>query len=134
MLTWDPHLSVNIATIDEQHKKLIEMACELDRGMRADYATDILQPQFRQLLEFASLHFRTEEDLMERYTFPGLVTHRHDHLALIRHAEEIMERTTWGKPLLYMMGILDFIGNMLINHIQRTDREYSTYLNERGVF
>ena len=70
MLTWDPHLSVNIATIDEQHKKFIAMACELDRGMRADYATNILQPQFRDLLEFASLHFRTEEELMEHLFLP----------------------------------------------------------------
>ncbi len=132
MLEWNQNLTVGIPEIDEQHERLVTMAGELDAAMRTDYATHTLRPKFKELLELAAAHFKTEEKLMEQYGFPGLAKHRQDHGAITMQAKEILEKNERDKPLPYMMGILDFVGNWLISHIQNTDREYVAYLKNSG--
>jgi hemerythrin-like metal-binding protein len=124
---------VNIPEIDAQHKTLIEKAGKLDTLLRADYLMDSLLPQFKELLELAAVHFATEEKLMENYGFPGLADHRRDHEEIVKHAHEIMERNNRSKELLYMMGILDFVGNWLMGHIRKTDQEYARFIHASGA-
>jgi len=132
MREWGEDLSVNIAEIDEQHRKIFKDINTLLTAMKGGRTSASLRPQFDALLAFAGEHFRTEELLMKKFDYPGFIMHRHDHQNITRQAKELHDQSDIGKEPL-SEGILSFLSNWLVGHITKTDKEYSKYLNDRGI-
>lgn len=130
---WTQVLSVNIAIFDEQHKKLIDTMNELDQALRKGEGKAALDPVLDKLVEYALVHFAAEESLMEQHGFPGLSTHRAQHEEFRRRLAEYLEAHKAGKPGV-PVSLLFFMQEWLKNHLSKTDRLYSGFLNARGVY
>lgn len=130
---WTQVLSVNIAIFDEQHKKLIDTMNELDQALRKGEGKAALDPVLDKLVEYALVHFAAEESLMEQHEFPGLSTHRAQHEEFRRRLAEYLEAHKAGKPGV-PVSLLFFMQEWLKNHLAKTDRLYSGFLNARGVY
>ena len=63
---WDEHFTTGIATVDDQHHRLVTLINELGESLIAgdSLASDTLQAAFDQLADYARLHFRQEEAMM----------------------------------------------------------------------
>lgn len=79
LMTWSDDYSVNIKAIDEQHRQLVNMVNDLHHSMLAGRSIDTLHDILKRLIEYTSVHFSTEEKLMEKYNYPGYVYHKAEH-------------------------------------------------------
>ena len=129
---WTEAYSVNITVLDEQHKQLIETVNQLDQALRKGEGKAALDSVLDKLVEYALVHFAAEESLMQEHDFPGLFTHRTQHEEFRKKLAAYLEAHKAGKPGT-SVSLLFFMQEWLKEHVIKTDKLYSAYLNARGV-
>jgi hemerythrin len=129
---WDRSYSVNIAELDHQHQRLFRTVAELEYALRAGRADYVIDEVLEKVIEHTISHFAAEEELMQQHGFPGLAAHRNDHQQLAQKLATFNLSNMAGRPDL-PPALLDFLQTWLREHILKTDKEYSEYLNARGV-
>jgi len=70
--------------------------------------------------------------LMERHEFPGLSTHRIQHEMFRNKMMAFLEKHRAAKPGV-SVELLLFLQTWLKTHVLKTDKQYSAFLNARGV-
>ena len=129
---WDHSYSVNIAEMDHQHQRLFRMVAELEHALRTGRADSIIDEVLEKVIQHTISHFAAEEDLMQQHGFPGLAAHRCDHQTLAQQLAAFNLSTLAGRPDI-PPALLVFLQSWLRDHILKTDKEYSEFLNARGV-
>ena len=129
---WDLSCSVNVAELDQQHQQLFGAVAELELALRKGQADAIINKLLEKVIEHTITHFATEERLMEECGFPGLAAHRHDHQELAQQLTAFNLSNLAGRPGI-PAALLVFLQAWLQDHILKTDKEYSSFLNNRGV-
>lgn len=131
-LEWSDEYSVGIDSIDQQHKKLLGLINSLQTAI--DYSTgdEYEQEALNELVDYTKTHFTYEEGLLEQNDYPDFEPHKAQHAEMINKVEEVL--TEYSKdPETAMSNAVEFLKSWLINHINGTDKQYSSYLIERGV-
>lgn len=81
---WDNSYSVHNAKIDEQHKKLFELAAKVevvsDRSVSKNEVKELLAEFFNYMKD----HFNDEEKYMQLIGYPNLEEHRKIHKEIIQ--------------------------------------------------
>ena len=129
---WDDAYSVGIDSIDEQHKRLINLINQLQTAV--DYSTgeEFEREALDELVDYTKTHFSYEEDLMEKYGYPEFEPHKAQHGRMIQQVEKVLAEYETDQDRA-MRHALNFLKEWLINHINGTDKEYSDFLIEKGV-
>lgn len=129
---WTQSDSVNIAVLDRQHQQLFETVNDLDQALSAGEGNLVIEPVLDRLVEYALVHFAAEESLMQEHDFPGLPTHRTQHEMFRHKVAEYLEEHRAAKAGV-PVSLLFFLKDWLKRHVQKTDKQYSAFLNARGV-
>jgi hemerythrin len=129
---WTDALSVNIAVFDQQHQQLIDTMNELDLALRKGEGKAALDSVLDKLVQYALVHFAAEESLMQEHDFPGFFTHRNQHDEFRKRLAEYLEAHKAGKPGV-PVSLLFFMQEWMKEHVSKTDKLYSAFLNARGV-
>lgn len=132
MLSWNERYSVNIKEIDEQHQQLINYINELEQAMRMGVGAVALDSIYVDLMRYAQTHFALEERLMREHSFPDYDCHAREHAQFVKKVTEMDDRFKAGDCGLTVR-TLSFLCDWLSHHIMEIDKNYSAYLNERGV-
>lgn len=131
-IEWDDKYSVGIDSIDQQHKRLINLINQLQTAV--DYSTgeEFEREALDELVDYTKTHFSYEEELMEKYDYPDFVPHKASHKKMINQVNEVLSEYEQDHDRA-MRHALDFLRDWLINHINGTDKEYSDFLIGKGV-
>jgi hemerythrin len=129
---WTDALSVNIAVFDQQHQQLIDTMNQLDQALRKGEGKAALDSVLDKLVQYALVHFAAEESLMQEHDFPGFFTHRNQHDEFRKRLAEYLEAHKAGKPGV-PVSLLFFMQEWMKEHVSKTDKLYSAFLNARGV-
>jgi hemerythrin-like metal-binding protein len=129
---WTETYSVNIAVLDEQHRRLFDTVNELHRALQAGEGAAALKRVLQKLTNYATEHFAAEKALMAQYNFPGLSIHRHHHDEFRDKLAEFIDAHSAGKAGA-PVAVLLFLQDWLKDHLLKTDKQYSGFLNARGV-
>lgn len=132
LFSWSNEYSVNIKEIDEQHKVLINLINELHDKMKIGKAKEILGGILDELVDYTIYHFKHEENLFTSHGYPDSDLHKTVHKGLVKQVKDLKNDFESGKTIL-SMDIMNFLKGWLGNHIQGTDKKYSSYLNSQGV-
>ena len=129
---WKDEYSVGIPSIDHQHKRLLSLINQLQTAV--DYQTDDLfvDEALGELVDYTRTHFVYEEGLMKDNDYPQFTEHKKEHEAMVEQVKEFLERYKKNKEET-IEEITEFLKDWLINHINGTDKEYSSYLVGKGV-
>jgi hemerythrin len=87
-IVWNDSLSVGVAEIDRQHKKLIAMINELDNAMTAGRGKDVMGEIVDGLIIYTATHFRTEEKYFAQFEYRDAEIHRKEHADFIGKVAE----------------------------------------------
>ena len=134
MIKFDDSMVVNIKTIDEQHKGLIDDINKLTTAMKSAKGQDILNDIFADLLAYADYHFETEEELFKKYNYPDGDKHIEEHNSFRDRVEEFNSKYQQQNKLGITVEILNFFADWLRNHIKKTDKAYAKFFNDLGVY
>lgn len=130
---WTDAYKVNVGVLDQQHQELFDTVNELERALRVGEGNSVVDKILDKLMTYAGLHFAAEESLMERHKFPGLSTHRVQHEMFRKRMMTFLEKHRTAKPGV-SVELLLFLQTWLKTHVLKTDKQYSVFLNARGVW
>lgn len=137
-IVWKNEYSVGVDQIDHQHKQLISIinALELTANLstaRPDYRAKI-EDVFNKLVSYTQLHFATEEAMMGMFDYPGMAEHKMGHDAFVEMVSDkkalvvaFMDAGDMSKAKTQLESVLMFLTRWLVEHIQRSDKEYTTF-------
>jgi hemerythrin len=132
IIEWNKQFSVNILSIDNQHKKLISIINDFYDNILKGQHKDKIPELISELKEYTIFHFKTEEKYMQLYNYPDYPDHLKEHKIFIDKVLSFEFRLKNGKMLL-TVEITNFLKEWILDHIQHSDQKYSTYFIKMGV-
>lgn len=132
IIKWSDEYSVSIRQVDAQHKQLIALINQFHDAMTAGKAKDVMEKVFSELVTYTKFHFAKEEELLKTYNYPGLLAHKTKHDELTKKVFKYHDEFKSGKNIL-SIELMNFLKDWLVNHILGTDKQYSAFLNAKGV-
>ena len=124
---------VGVQAMDDQHGILLDTLNALRQQLARGNGSARLTEQMARLIEFADMHFGCEESLLRRYGFPGLEQHHAAHQRLMKEIRQTVSRADRGDDA-ELHRTLGFVRGQYMEHVEGLDREYSQWLNDRGVY
>lgn len=128
-LEWSESLAVGEASIDQQHKRLVELFNRLLNTLHANGSNQAIGDVLDDLVKYTQFHFAHEAELMEKYAYPERTDHLAKHDDLIRKV--VVYRTRFEKGESVGGELTAFLRDWLINHILKTDRLLANHINQR---
>jgi hemerythrin len=131
-ISWDPSYSVGVAAMDDDHKRLIILINQLESA--ANYYTnkEFEEKALMEVVDYTKYHFEHEEQLMKDNSYPGYEEHIKQHIEMIIKINNIVEEYK-NKPDYAINKAVKFLRCWLINHILKTDQEYTEFFHEKGI-
>jgi hemerythrin len=129
-LEWCGLFEIGIEIIDEQHKKLFNIANDfIDIVSREQVDKDVAFQTLNSLTRYAQSHFRVEEDAASKNGFPveKLENLTDIHEKLIQEIFDLHTRLSKADQL-NINEIKQFIDDWLIMHVLVEDRKIKTFI------
>lgn len=132
MIEWSDSLSLGIESIDDQHRKLVNMINALQEAIDQAETDQVLIDIFDGLAVYTDKHFSYEEQLFEAHGYHEHEAHQREHKVLRDQVLTLKRRFESGE-LLVTDALMEFLVNWLEEHIQGSDRQYVEFLKNHGV-
>ncbi len=132
MIEWNPAYSIDVPSIDSQHRLLVSIIRQLQEAMLQGKVKETVVPLFGALNQYTKFHFEYEEQLLREHGYSSLESHQMSHAGLIRKLQEIQDQYTAG-TITAGGPLMQFLRNWLFDHIGSHDRQYAPFLREKGV-
>lgn len=129
---WLPAYNVGIATIDEQHQRLVALINQLHGAMLKRQSKAVMGQILAQLTDYTEVHFAFEEELMSRYDYPGLHSHQRVHDEMRAKVLALADDHAGGRVVISLQ-VMEFLKEWLTSHILGTDQLYRDFLRQEGV-
>ncbi|HCM27558.1 MAG: hypothetical protein A2Z99_21625 [Treponema sp. GWB1_62_6] len=126
-IEWSEQFSVDIASIDEQHRHLVELINKLHGAMMAKESHLVLDEIINELIAYTFVHFNTEEEFFSQFGYPEAENHMTEHRQFIEKVDSF-HRDFVAKKIGVSVGILDFLTDWLKSHILNRDKAYGPFL------
>lgn len=133
ILVWSDDYSINVAEIDEQHKKLLEYVNKLHAGVEAQIDKQDLHQLLVELYDYTAFHFTSEEKLMNQHGMSNVKKHHKEHRLLLKHLKHICNAVSEGKPPAFYSQY-DVSNDWFLAHIMDFDKKMGAFLNSEGVY
>ncbi|MDD5058737.1 MAG: bacteriohemerythrin [Sideroxydans sp.] len=128
---WSPEYSVQIKTIDDQHKVLVDILNRLFVAVSKREGDKAIAGILDALMSYTQKHFSLEERLMYQAHYPDLEAHMEEHRKLIEKLDMLSKKYLLeDKPIYFEM--LSFLKTWLREHIMGVDQRYSAALRDVG--
>jgi hemerythrin len=132
-LIWRDDWLLGVGKLDEQHLELVEALNNVhrfivgDKGAEMRAGMDIVCQHLSVLRKLTHQHFKSEEALMRKYEYPGLVDHHREHVMLLAELQlHIREIESGSRPL--TLGTLTALKHWQIDHLLYSDRIFADFL------
>lgn len=130
-IQWSDDLSVQIASVDVQHKKLVAIINDLYDAMHVGKANGIMRRILADLAAYTAEHFSYEERLFREYAYPSAAAHHGSHATLIGQLKDIQSQMEHGTSV--SIKTFSFLKKWLTEHIMKEDHLYAQFLRAKGV-
>lgn len=136
IIKWKPEYSCYDKTIDEQHKKLIDMINEMNElSLYDDHIDryDNILEIFSSLKEYAVYHFGYEEKMFEENGYDSFNTKIQilEHKSFVNKVIAINLYELDENQNKTISQVLDFLSNWLEHHILDVDIRFGQFLKEK---
>ena len=129
-VAWNPTMSVGVEILDDDHKKLIGMLTVLlEDGVASKNRDDLVQ-LLNGLLEYTSVHFAREEDLMDRQGYPDLDAHKAAHRYFVDEVRKLSREYDESNTMMLRIDLILLLKEWLIEHIQSVDMRYKPFMTD----
>lgn len=119
---------LGIAIMDEQHRHLVNLLNHINTALHSPLLEVSVNALFQELVEYTTIHFDTEHDLMQRHGYQECQHHNREHAQLLQEVKMLVSRQD-GAHLITLQTLKDW----LLWHIHLSDQKLANYLLSRGV-
>ncbi|MDD3815479.1 MAG: bacteriohemerythrin [Desulfocapsaceae bacterium] len=130
-IEWSDSMSVKNAVIDTQHKEWIAIYNRLDHVLLHGGSNELFNAvadAFQAMQEYASYHFRQEEQYLKEIHYPDLVTHKRLHTDFDDQLYKYSRQIRNGE-LILGSEVMSILKNWLLHHIMQEDQKYCVFVS-----
>lgn len=131
IVAWDQSLQFGIASIDAQHRRLVDLTNSMHAAVIAGTAQQLLGEALNELIAYTQEHFAYEETLFACHGFDG-AAHVKQHQELTTQVLDLKRRFDTGEQAL-SVHLVYFLRDWLVTHIRGSDALYVPFLKSKGV-
>ncbi|MDR2105195.1 MAG: bacteriohemerythrin [Deferribacteraceae bacterium] len=124
-------LSVGVLMFDTEHKRLISIINKLDEAMRQGKGNAVIAQVLKELINYTKTHFTHEERVMKQHNYPGLEVQLKEHKGFVDKIVGMERDLASGKAML-SLSVSNFVSAWIQNHIMKTDKASTKFLNAKG--
>jgi hemerythrin len=132
-ITWTEKMSVGVALLDDEHKRLVSLLNDLHDGIVSGHGTERLGRVLDGVANYARIHFAHEEEFFAQSEYPAAAEHIKEHESMTRMVADIQDRYKKGKFDALSLETLNFLKDWLQNHVLGSDMNYTEHLNANGI-
>lgn len=124
-------LSVGVPSLDQQHQKLLGYIQTLQDLYIQEVNHEKVNPLdveevFFKLVDYTHIHFKEEEEFMQKNQYPGYLRHKQTHETLTSQLQYLKnEFDRIGMAILPKL--IAFLGTWLQGHINHIDQGYAIF-------
>ncbi len=137
MFVWKEEFELGIESIDTQHKKLLEIGNVINELLinhgENDDNYDEIYDVIEALKNYTIYHFKNEEDLFIKYSYPEYEEHKKEHDAFIMYLESVDLHNIDVNQKDFLKELLTKIVQWVFKHIITTDFMYKDHLLKLGM-
>lgn len=125
MYEMKPEYYTGIDFIDEEHKKLFEIANRAYELLVNEFIPDkydYIMEVIGELKDYARYHFDHEEDYMGKIKYRKLLSHKVAHDGFIEKIGEYEDDIVDDRQKEALLRLLDFLTDWLVDHILKQDK------------
>lgn len=129
-MKWKPTYAIGVEVIDEQHKKLFDLAEEAEELLKLPYYLDKYDEIIRivqTLKDYVAYHFREEEKLLLEMKYNKFFGHKVHHEDFIIEINEIDIYEIDRNQIRELLKITDLITKWLVQHVLGEDRVWAEF-------
>ncbi|TCL59241.1 hemerythrin [Hydrogenispora ethanolica] len=133
-IQWTPNLAVGVTQIDDQHKELYRRIDQLLEACNQGKGRQVIGEALAFLEEYVITHFRDEEALMQRYTYPApkYNEQKTQHTFFIKKIAELKATFEKEGPGLNIIILTNrTVVEWLNGHIRNVDTQLGTFLKDK---
>jgi hemerythrin len=127
---WKEEYSVNVKQLDDQHKFFLGI---MDKCYGAMQEKTEIRKIIGELIDYAELHFKTEEKYFDEFHYSEAPEHKRAHQELRDKIKLIISKDEID-PTQLALELLDFLEDWLVDHLANVDKKYSRCFNEHGLY
>ncbi|MBT3228593.1 MAG: hemerythrin family protein [Candidatus Marinimicrobia bacterium] len=129
MFEWTSDMSIDNGFIDEDHKKLIDIANRVLLLNRPNRDAEELKRAVRELYDYVKYHFDREEALMREIQYTDTESHHQKHQSFVKEMNHYLTSSH------HMHEMLDNFQKLMhewvIHHIMEEDRKLNNFMKSR---
>lgn len=123
-IKWNDSYSVNDEIIDIQHKMLFSIINDLEEQILRDEAMETLGETLEKMAVYATVHFRTEEDLLLKSNYSEYKKHKALHDQFKQHILSATDQMLKEKTMATVITLHRFLHEWITEHILKEDVKY----------
>jgi hemerythrin len=132
-IIWIDAYSVGVKQLDFQHQTILNELNKLYLTFESTSESEDLMIILKDLMDYANVHFSTEEQLLEKYNYHDLESQKNEHRLYQQKIDGFIQRyETEGHQVI--LETIEFLADWWMGHIQGCDKEYTRFLNNNGVY
>ncbi len=120
--SWDERYSLGVEAIDKQHKQLFELIYKLDFAVEKQEEMAVISGLLQALVDYTQYHFIEEESHLVILNKEDYELHKQQHQFFIERLTVFKEQSERIGTV--SLGLLYFLKDWLIQHIQIEDKKY----------
>ncbi len=137
MFAWKEELELGIESIDNQHKKLLEIGNRIykliEEHNEGDDNYDEIVNVIGQLKDYTVYHFSNEENLFKEIGYEQADNHKRVHDEFIDYLKSISLDEVDQNQKQFLEDLLVKVVQWVFNHILREDYLYKDFMIMKGI-
>ena len=125
-------MSVKVEEFDEEHKILFGLINDFYDGIKTNPNGLNISKLLVGMKAYTKRHFRNEESVMQSYEYPDFESHKKEHDSFLEKMQALEGKFSEGK-LIVSFEVTNLLKDWIRLHIQGVDKQYSDFLNSKGV-
>ena len=130
LFSWNKEMSVDIALLDEDHQKIINMINKLYDAIIVGEGEDVLAEIFDMMSVYIHTHFESEAQLFKHIDYPEAAQHIELHEELSRKVAEARIKFNTAHDSTLPTETMVFLKEWWTNHIMNHDMKYVAFMRE----
>ena len=127
LLSWSNQYLIGSQTIDSEHQELFRLVNNFHSVWVEKHAPHDIAKILNQLITYADMHFRHEEEIMNAAGYPGLSEHQGIHEGMVERIFKL-QQSYEDKSLHLEVDTMKFVKSWLLEHILQEDYRFRDYL------
>lgn len=91
LLQWKPEYSVGVASMDDEHREMIELINDTYAKLDSHSGADEVEACLGDIFSTISMHFALEEKIMRQARYAEYQAHKEDHEDLLDQIRDLMD-------------------------------------------